>query len=65
LVGAGPLYAEPTALESVEKAAGEWVKVRAETARLETEWETTRPLLESTVSGLQERAQALEANGTS
>ena len=61
LVGAGPLYAEPTALESVEKAAGEWVKVRAETARLETEWETTRPLLESTVSGLQERAQALEA----
>lgn len=60
LLCAGPLNAEPTALESVEKAAGDWVKVRAETARLETEWDTTRALLESTVNGLQERAQALE-----
>jgi hypothetical protein len=61
LVGAVPLHAEPTALEAVEKSAGDWVRVRAETARLETEWDTTRSLLESTVNGLQERAQALEA----
>jgi len=60
LLGTVLLRAEPTPLETVEKAAGDWVAVRAETARLETEWATTHPLLESTVRGLQERAQALE-----
>jgi hypothetical protein len=43
-----------------EKAAGEWIKVRLETARLETEWISDKPLLESTVVGLKDRAQTLE-----
>jgi len=60
LLWAVPLPAEPTALETLEKSAGDWVKVRAETTRLENEWNTNRSLLESTVNGLQERAQALE-----
>ncbi len=60
LLGSGPLHAEPTALESVEKAAGDWVKVRAETTRLQVEWSTQRQLLESMVNGLEERAKTLE-----
>ena len=43
-----------------EKAAGDWIKVRLETARMETEWQTDKPLLESTVVGLKDRAQTLE-----
>jgi hypothetical protein len=47
-------------IESVEKATTEWVKTRSETARLESEWTSQRPLLESTVSALTERAKATE-----
>jgi hypothetical protein len=43
-----------------EKAAGDWIKVRLETARLETDWRSDRRLLESTVTGLKDRAQTLE-----
>jgi hypothetical protein len=43
-----------------EKAASEWIKVRLETARLETTWNSERPLLESTVNGLKDHAQTLE-----
>lgn len=49
-----------TKLESLEKLATEWVKTRAETVRIETEWETERGLLASTVAGLKERATQLE-----
>jgi hypothetical protein len=55
-----PLQADPDPLEPAEKAAGDWIKIRLETSRLENEWNTDRPLLESTVGGLQERATALE-----
>jgi hypothetical protein len=55
-----PLQADPDPLEPAEKAAGDWIKIRLETSRLENEWLTDRPLLESTVGGLQERAAALE-----
>ena len=54
------LRAETTPLDSVEKSAGEWLKVRAESSRLETEWNTQRQLLDSIVHGLDERAQSLE-----
>ena len=54
------LRAETTPLETVEKSAGEWLKVRAESSRLETEWNTQRQLLDSIVHGLDERAQSLE-----
>jgi hypothetical protein len=55
-----PLQADPDPLEPAEKAAGDWIKIRLETSRLENEWVTDRPLLESTVDGLQERATSLE-----
>jgi hypothetical protein len=47
-------------IESVEKAATDWVKTRAETTRLETDWESQRPLLESMANALTERAQSTE-----
>lgn len=52
--------AAPDALDALEQPAGEWLKVRTETVRLEAEWATERPLLESTVAGLTERATVLE-----
>ncbi len=45
---------------AVEKAASEWVKVRAETVRVETEWENEQGLLASTVEELKQRATKLE-----
>jgi uncharacterized protein DUF3450 len=47
-------------LEPGEKAASEWIKVRLETTRIEAEWTADRPLLESTIGGLKERAQSLQ-----
>jgi hypothetical protein len=47
-------------LESVEKSAGEWVKLRVETSRLETAWKEERTLVESMVTALNERAVAAE-----
>jgi hypothetical protein len=46
---------------AIEQAAGEWVKVRAETVRLQTEWNTERALLASTVELTKARAERLEA----
>jgi hypothetical protein len=51
---------EPDALEPGEKAAGEWIRVRLETARLESQWIAEKPFLESMVGSLKERAQSLE-----
>jgi hypothetical protein len=56
-MGAAP---DTDPLEPGEKAASEWIKVRLETTRIETEWTSERPLLESTVNGLKDRAQGLE-----
>jgi len=47
-------------LETVEKSADEWVKLRVETARLETAWREERTLVESMVVALNERAVAAE-----
>jgi hypothetical protein len=55
-----PLAADNDPLIPAEKAAGDWIKVRQETVRLENSWQSERPLLESTVNGLKERAGALE-----
>jgi hypothetical protein len=51
---------EADPLEPGEKAAGEWIKVRLETARLESQWLAEKPLMESLVGSMKERAQALE-----
>ena len=55
------LVGETDPIETVGKAAGEWVKARAETVRLQTEWAAQRELLESTVHAVAERADNLEA----
>ena len=47
-------------LETVEKSAGDWVKLRVETARLESAWREERTLVESMVAALNERAVAAE-----
>jgi hypothetical protein len=62
LLLAARLSAAPDAdpLEPGTKAAGEWIKTRLETARIEGEWLSEKPLLESTVNGLKERADSLE-----
>jgi len=51
---------EVNPLEPGEKAAGEWIKERLETTRIESEWLSEKPLLESTVNGLKDRAGLLE-----
>jgi FtsZ-binding cell division protein ZapB len=56
-LGAAP---DTDPIEPGEKAASEWIRTRLETTRIEGEWTTDRPLLESTVNGLKERAQSLE-----
>ena len=43
-----------------EKAAGEWIKVRLDTARLESQWLAEKPILQSLVGSMKDRAQALE-----
>ena len=55
---AGVVGAE--SLDAVEKSASEWVKLRLETTRLETDWRMERGLLETMVHATQERATALE-----
>ena len=52
--------AGPDSIETVEKAAREWVNIRAETVRLESDWRTQHELLASMVAALGDRAQALE-----
>ena len=52
--------AETESIQSVEKSATEWVKIRLETVRLETEWASDQVLLKSTINALKERAQLME-----
>ena len=52
--------ADVDTLGPAEKAASEWIKTRVETARIESEWRSEKPLLESTINGLKERADSLE-----
>lgn len=46
-------------VDSVRQAVTEWAKIRAETVRLETNWDSERELLTSTLKAQRERAQAL------
>lgn len=48
-------------VDTLAKLSLEWVKIRAETARIETDWTTQRELLNSTVKAFEERARELEA----
>lgn len=52
------LLADP--LETAQKSAGEWVKLRVETTRMEQTWQEERSLVESMLAAANERAQAAE-----
>ena len=47
-------------IDTVEKSAVDWAKIRAETVRLQTEQQSERELLQSTVAALRERVRLLE-----
>lgn len=53
-------WAAADPIDQVGKAAGDWLKTRAETVRLQSEWSSQRQLLESTVKALEERAGSME-----
>ena len=61
LLAALPLHLPADALDDAEKAAGDWVKLRAETSRLETSWQEERALLQAMLAAYQERAATAEA----
>lgn len=48
-------------VDALAKLSLEWVKTRAETSRIETNWTNQRELLNSTVKAFEERARELEA----
>jgi Protein of unknown function (DUF3450) len=59
-VAAGPARAAES-IESVEKTAGEWARIRVESVRLETDWKARREMLESSLVALKERVRFLES----
>ena len=50
--------------DDVQKTVTEWVRVRAETARIEDDWTWQQMLMQSTLDALQQRTQQLEAQRT-
>jgi hypothetical protein len=49
-------------IESVQRAAAEWSKLRVETVRIETEWKGQREMLQASLDALKERIATLERN---
>ena len=47
-------------IETVEKAAGEWARVRAETARLESDWAWQKETMDASLTALKERVRKLD-----
>ena len=47
-------------LDDGEKATRDWINLRLETTKMESEWASQKPLLTSLVDGLKERATSLE-----
>lgn len=56
---AAPAAATTTPVDSVRQSVTEWAKIRTETVRLETNWESERELLNSTLKAQRERVQEL------
>lgn len=54
------LLAADDPVEKVSKLANEWVKTRAETVRLETEWNSHRALMQSMVDALDQRSRIIQ-----
>jgi hypothetical protein len=59
----GPAWGA-SSLDDVQKSVTEWVRVRAETARIEDDWTWQQMLMQSTLDALQERTRQLEAQRT-
>lgn len=59
LIAAPPASAADT-LDTVEKSANEWVKLRVETTQIEADWRTERGLVETMATALADRAAAME-----
>lgn len=51
---------EKDPLKAMEAVAGKWVDLRTEASRLDADWATQKPLLESFVAALRDRAATLE-----
>ena len=51
-------HAEP--LDEVQKLASEWVRLRAESSRLEMDWSTEKTLLQGSIQALETRLTGLE-----
>ncbi len=60
LAGGSLGAAETDPLKTAEQAAGKWVDLRTEASRLENDWNTQKPLLNSLIQALTDRAQTLE-----
>lgn len=57
----GSVYAAPApAVESVQTAVADWARIRAETVRLQGNWDGERELLTTTITALQDRIRGLE-----
>ena len=59
LTALSPLFGAES-IDTVEKSATEWAKLRVETVRLETDWSARRAMLESSLVALKERVHFLE-----
>ncbi len=59
LLGMAPAFAADP-IQEVGATASEWVKTRAETVRIETDWARNRSLLTGTIGALKERADRLQ-----
>jgi hypothetical protein len=56
-----PVHGEGAdSVDELEKASADWVKVRAETAQVGSDWLAQKPFLASIVDGLAERADAAD-----
>src|SRR6202034_4439869 len=64
ICGAPPPARAADTVDDVQKTVAEWVRVRAETARIEDDWTWQQMLMQSTLEALQERTQQLDAQRT-
>jgi hypothetical protein len=60
LLPLAPALGQSDPAKAAEQAASDWIRVRSETARIQTEWNSERPLLISMVDELTARAVQLE-----
>lgn len=60
LLASVPLFAAEEPIDQVGKLASDWIRTRAETARVEGDWAGQRELLATTIKAVEERAKMAE-----